>query len=525
MGFLAAESTSTAPPLSPYVHHRHRAGWRRRHRLAWALLLVVAFLYGALFALFPPAFVPPMLLPLVLVILVVIWALPDSDVAPTRLLYWLFSGFFLTLIAWPTYLAVALPGLPWISFIRLFGFPLGLVLLVSLSISNTVSGDLKEVLRQTPMVWKFLAAFVLFQFISIFFSAQPFISLEKFIIAQVYWTAVFFSCCYLFRTPGRAATWALLMAILALWVCLIGLWEWRLSHVPWAGHIPSIFRIDDESVARILAGSARAATGIYRVQATATTSLSLAEFLALTTPFLIHFVMEDKRWWLKAGAVVLLPFLFFTIINTGARLGALGFFLSFLLYLGLWAIRRWRTDKGSVFGPAISIAYPMIFGMFLVATMFIGRLHRIVWGGGETQFSTDARFEQMHTGLPMIFTHPLGHGIGRAAAELGFTDGEGLLTIDNYLLSIGLEYGIPGFIAYFGMFVAAIVYGLKALMRVDLDDDGKYLVPVVVALTVFVVVKTVLSQEANHPVAFMLLGIACALVWRSSRPMVADEPS
>lgn len=518
----AADRQATTP-LSPYRHHRHRAGWRRRLTLGWSALLFFAFLYGALFALFPPAFVPPMLLPLVLLIMVVIWVLPTTDTAPTRSLYLLFCGFFLTLIAWPTYLAVALPGLPWISFIRLFGIPLAIVLLISISSSKRVRAEFGEVLGETPLVWKLFAAFVLFQFISIFFSAQPFTSLEKFIIAQIYWTTIFFSCCYLFRTSGRIVTWALMMAILALWVSLIGLWEWRLSHVPWAGHIPSIFKIDDESVARILAGTARAATGIYRVQATATTSLSLAEYLALTTPFLIHFVMEDRRWWLKGASIVMLPFIFFTIINTGARLGALGFFLSFLLYLGLWAIRRWRTEKASVFGPAITIAFPVIFGLFLIATAFIGRLHRIVWGGGETQFSTDARFEQMDMGIPMIFTRPLGHGVGQAASVLGFSDGEGLLTIDNYLLSIGLEYGIPGFIAYFGMFIAAIVYCLRALTKVDLDEDSKYLLPVVIALTVFLVVKTVLSQEANHPVAFMLLGIACALVWRASRPKTSEQ--
>src|SRR4030095_6763983 len=148
-------------------------------------------------------------------------------------------GFFLTLIAWPTYLAVALPGLPWISFIRIFGITLAIVLLISISNSRRVRAELREVLGETPLVWKLFAAFILFQFVSIFYSAQPFSSLEKFIIAQIYWTAIFSSCCYLFRTPGRVATWALMMAILALWVSLIGLWEWRLSHVPQAGHIPS----------------------------------------------------------------------------------------------------------------------------------------------------------------------------------------------------------------------------------------------------------------------------------------------
>src|SRR3546814_1294481 len=74
-------------------------------------------------------------------------------------------------------------------------------------------------------------------------------------------------------------TAALLMTTVLL--TLVAVQEWRHGVVPWVGHVPSFLKIQDPVVQRVLEGSARAATGIHRIQATYTTSLGFAEFLAL----------------------------------------------------------------------------------------------------------------------------------------------------------------------------------------------------------------------------------------------------
>jgi hypothetical protein len=503
--------------LPTYVADRASRRARRRRRIAWTMLLIGAFFYGLLYAFLPPAFIPQLSAPLLLLGALVIWALPNQRAAPTRMLYWLFVGFYVSLICWPNYLALSLPGLPWITFLRLTGFPMSVLLLVCVSTSQTFRHELKAVLQATPAIWKALALFVGIQALSLVFSSHPVESINKFVIALVNWTAIFFTAAYVFRTPGRVTRWSFVLIAMALFVCAIGFWEWRIGRVPWAGRIPSFLSIDDENVERILAGGRRAATGLYRVQSTFTTSLSCAEFLAMTTPFIVHTIMVARRFYLRLFALACIPVVFFTIYNTNSRLGALGFFLSLLLYLAFWSVRRWKLTRESVFGPALTLAYPVIFVLFLTATMFVGRLHRMVWGGGETQFSTDARIAQWHAGLPMILQRPFGHGVGQAAEVLGFTNGDGVLTIDSYYLSIGLEYGVIGFIAYYGMFVAGLGYGTANLMKAKANDETLYLVPIVISLTVFLVVKSVLSQEANHPLAFMLLGMEVALISRCLR--------
>ena len=513
---LAASGAVAAEPmhLPPYLHQRHKPTWARRRTILWIALTFSAFMYGALFAFLPPAFVPPLLLPVTVLALLVIWAWPESA-PPDRALWWAYLAFLVSLIGWPSYLAIGLPGLPWINFLRLFAILSAFLFAVGLSVSPELRAKLRGPLKATPAVWKMLLAFTALQFLSIFLSDTPYTSFQRFFINQIYWTVAFFCACYLFLVPGRARVWSILLAVVALWVSAIGFWEWRLGRVPWAGHIPAIFKIQDEIVARILSGTARTATKVYRVQSTSTTSIGLAEFLAMTTPFFIHFMMTTKKVKIRIAATVSLVVLLVTIINTDARLGMMGFLLAFLIYAGFWGIRRWKFVKGSLFGPAITISYPVIVLLFFATTIFSGRLRNLVWGDGEHQFSNDARMTQLQDGLPMILNQPFGHGVARAAAVLGFRDPSGLITIDNYYLSLGLDYGIAGLALFILMFLAAIWYGARALLASEGDDESALLVPIMTALLIFLVIKTVLSQDANHPIAFMLLGMNSALVYRA----------
>jgi hypothetical protein len=247
---------------------------------------------------------------------------------------------------------------------------------------------------------------------------------------------------------------------------LVGLWEASIGRVPWAGRIPSFLVIEDEVVQRILAGTSRAATGIYRVQTTFTTSLGYAEFMAITVPFLIHYVVGPFRTAIRIAAFAALPATFYMIILTDSRLGMVGFVLALFFYLLVWGARRWRFVKGSVFGPALTLAYPVLFGVFLVGTFTVGRLRTMIWGGGAQSFSTQARIDQYSRGTEILIANPFGHGVGMGAETLGFTNLAGVLTIDTYYLTIALEYGVLGFAAYYGMFIVAMVIAGRGLLRV-----------------------------------------------------------
>lgn len=480
---------------------------------------------GFYFALFAPYVIVPFFVPVAILSALAIWALPDVRNAPTRSMEILFWIFFVALFIWPNYLAIALRGLPWITMIRLTGFPLVFLLLVCTSMSADFRSQIARALRESPMLWKFLLAFIVIQAISIALSRNPAVSVQKFIVAQLTWTSVFFVSCYVFLRPGRIQLWAALFWLVSLAVILIGLWEYTLHRVPWAGHIPPFLKIEDEHVQRILAGSVR--NNQYRLQSTFSTSLGFAEFLALALPFALHFAVAPYKPALRVAAAASIPISLFVVIETGSRLGLIGFILGPTLYLAFWAIVQWRKNRGSLLGPAIALAYPAIFCAIFASTFVVGRIRMKVWGNGTQTASTQGRIEQYQEGIPKVLSHPQGYGIGMATEILGRKNPAGVPTIDTYYLLIALDYGILGFIAYYGMVLWSIYNaGKHAFLSAGRPGrDYGIFIPIAISLTTFFVIKSVFSQEANHPLAFIMMGATAALIFRVREEDRLAKPS
>lgn len=510
--------------LRPYGVERPQ-GWGRLKNVA-SLVVLTAFCvaYGFAYALFSPFLILQFAIPIVVLGALVVWALPNTDRAPTGLLEGLFFAYVIALVCWPSYLALSLPGLPWITMIRLIGMPMVVTFMICLSLSQKVRSQISDVLNVAPTMWKMMIGLIIIQLISIGFADEVQGSIQKFIVAQLNWTAIFFISCYVFLQRRRAERWAMLMWGMTVFICLIGLYEWKLSAVPWAGHIPSFLKIEDESVQRILSGAIRSSTGAYRLQATFTTPLGLGEFIALSLPFILHFLGSAYRLPVRLAAGATVPLVIFVVLATDSRLGLIGTIMSFLGAVFLWATLWWRRRKSSIFGPAIVLAYPAFFCAAVASTFIVGRIREKVWGSGQYSASNGARLAQVESGLPMIATHPLGHGIGMGGSALGYTNPAGIPTIDSYYLLVGLDYGPIGFVLYYGLFIVAIVLALRCIFRTTTrDHDLGILSPVALALFNFLVIKSIFSNDENHPLAFMMLGMVMALAWRT-RQLEQEAP-
>lgn len=483
------------------------------------IFCIFCVFYGFAFALTAPYLILHFSIPIVALSLVAIWALPDSSHAPTGPLQLLFFIFFVGLVVWPNYLALSLKGLPWITLIRLTGFPLLLLLLICVSTSEEFRSSVANTLKTTPLLWKFFVAFAILQLISIGLSSNITASINKFIIAQVSWTAVFFISCYVFLKRGRAEIWGILFCLATLLVAAVGAYESVLGRVPWAGHVPSFLKIEDEAVQRILGGSMRFAIGVHRVQSVFTTSLGLAECIALSVPFFLHLIAARYPLAIRIAAMASLPFLFYVVLLTDSRLGVVGFLIAFMLYILLWGAVRWKSHKSSIFGPAVVLAYPVLFCGFVASTLFVGRIRNEVWGTGAHQASNEGRIRQYQEGFEKIAHNPFGYGIGQGAETLGTRNGAGVLTIDTYYILIALEYGVLGFVLYYGAIISAIYYAGRHIVSgaSTTDRDTSLLVPATISLTSFFVIKSIFSNQDNHPIAFMLMGMMAALCFRATK--------
>jgi hypothetical protein len=428
----------------------------------------------------------------------------------------LFFAYIASAILWPNYIALDAPGLPWITMIRLVGAPCMLALLICVSVSPSFREATARSATSIPWLLPLLTAFFVVQFISIAFSDQKMSSLNIYIDAQIGLTTAFFASCFIFLRPHRTERLAFILWVGAIMLAFFGIWEQRLEHVPWAGHIPSFLQVGDEYIERVLGGARRLGTGEYRLQANHSTSLGFAEYMALVTPFVIHFAVSTKYpTATRALAALSLPIIFFIIVGTGARLGTIGFVLSSLLYLLSWAFLQWRANKSSIFGPAFIFGAPVAAVAFFLATLVIGRLRLVIWGGANTSYSTQGRIDQYATGIPKVLSHPWGFGIGRGAEALNYRNlGDGL-TIDTYYLLVALDYGVLGFLLYYGTLLLVAGYAVKVShFEKAQDREQEMLIPVAISLIVFFVIKAVFSQIENHFLHFTLMGVACALIYR-----------
>ncbi len=491
-------------------------GWRRYARwLAMAAFTFFCFVYGFGFALTAPYLIVPFATPIAILAIIAIWALPGMRAAPERTVEALFFAYFVVLIVWPNYLAIALPGLPWLTLMRLTGIPMVVLLLVCVSVSQDFRTKLADTLSATPLLWKLMVAFVFFQFITIVASNYPSTSLSLFFRTQLNWTAVFFASCYVFAKPGRVRWWAIALCVMAMFLGLMSAWENEAQKVLWSGHVPSFLKIED--AANRLEASYRSATKAYRVKSVFTTALGLGEFIAFALPFLLHFAFGRSRLPWKLACIAAVPLLVFVAFKTDSRLALIGAIMSILLYLLFWSLLRWRRYKTGLLGPTVVLAYPVLFAAVVAATFVVPRLRRSVWGGGAQAASNAGRDMQVENFLPAIIKNPFGYGIGQSAEVLG-TRGRGdMLTIDNYYIGVALEYGVLGFLVYYGMMLLAIWYSARSSIQDAWDPKSEfaYLVPISIALTNFFVIKGVFAQTDLHGVYYMLLGMVVALMARA----------
>jgi hypothetical protein len=509
--------------VQPVIAGYHRTPRRLFVILGFIVLAASCVAYGWAFGANAPARLTPFAIPMVILGALILWCLPHGNYAPTKAIEPLFVAFFAALFLWPNYLAIAIGSLPWITMIRLTGVPLILVFLACISISAAFRRELWAILSTELGVLKLVGALAGLWTFSILLSSDPGQTVKHYALVIVNLIGIFFVSAYLFSRQGFADIWVRILLVMLAITCAVAIWESRLQVTPWAGHIPSFLKIDDPVVQKIISGGI-GRTMIYRVKAMATTALGLGELLGLAMPFAMHFAFGRYPLWLRAAAGLLVPIMGYVILLTDSRLGFVAGCASLLFYCFFWAMLRWRQVKTSLIAPAIVLAYPAFFAAFMAATFLVDRLRHEFWGNSQQQYSTQGRIDQWEKGIPIILKHPLGQGVGQGAAALGFTNLGGTLTIDSYWLSVLLEIGLAGFIVFYGLILRGSYVAARTVVMVGNRGELGLLLPMAVALLNFVIVKLVFSQDANHPLAFMILGAVVGLNYQARQQLAAPAP-
>ncbi|MBC9032795.1 O-antigen ligase family protein [Sphingomonas sp. JC676] len=503
-------------PVLPLYEAERPTWWAvLRRMLLLAAVCAITFFYGLLVSVLPPFLLVPAAAPPAILTLVVIWALPDAPRAPVRMLARLFMIFSMIMLLWPNYLSFTFGGLPWISLRRLIGSVAVLLLLVCVSTSKKFRTDMAAILGSSPWITRLMLGFIAVEAISTFTSSALGETINRFVDMQIMWTAMFFISAWYFGTAERNSNrWVNSILWCSGILMVVGAIEFKVEHVLWADYIPSFLQIQDEAVQQMLRPNFR---DRYRVVTTFSSPLSYGEFLALIAPLILHKLMNSKTalrisLWAVADLILLI-----SAFLSGARLSMVGYIVAHAVYFLLWGIRRWRTQPGGLIGPSLTLMYPALMVSLSMLIVSVDALRTRVLGGGASQQSNDARSQQFDLAVPAVAHRPLfGFGPGEGAGAVGWRTMDGKLSIDSGFLSIAADYGLIGFACFYG----AIVFAIAHLMRSGIfarGTDYSLRLALAAMLVVLLTARSVLSQQDNNPLVFMMVGLSLALIYRASQ--------
>ena len=488
--------------------------WRRGLRLF--LLVALAALYGVAIAYLPQQLVVLPMIPIVLLLLLALWMLPDRAAFPERTLMAAFTWFVVLYYVWPSYIAIALPGLPWFSAGRLALFVLIVIALYCLSISSVFRRELLVSAQASRVIWALLLVELTTQVLPIFYNQAPFTVASKFVNDLIYWIAPFFIGCFVFGRPGRVRHFVKTMIIVVVTLCVFGLLERYQQKLFWEGHIPSFLKVDnDQLLDTIFSSQQRDYIGSYRVHSTFSVSLIYAELLVLVLPFVLHgFATAPtlRRRMMMVGAwLLIVP----NILYTDTRLGKIGFIIAHIGYALIWALRA-RRRHASFLSTATVFAIPVLAAISLGVIFASHTLHSMVFGSEGYSGSNDARMEQMNLGIPKVLHNPVGYGAGTSAWILGYRSPGGQLTIDSQYLKTALEFGIIGMLVTYAVFLWAAWLALRLYFETR-DRELELAGPAALLLVNYVVIKGVLAEDYNNTLGYIAVAMVIALLARYQR--------
>ncbi len=523
-----------APPFEAIQPFRSRPAplvVLTRKSAFFATCIFAGLFYGFWGSVLPPGFVIFLVIPFLILAAIILWVWPDNEAVQGQSLALALFSFTAVSFLWPNYLAIGIPGLPWLSLRRIVGLWTVAVFLMSIASSKKMREDIFVYLDSIPILWRMLTAFFVTQTISIFVSPYPVLAYKQWFNTQYAWTAIFFISCFIFSRPGNFVKWSNIILTCSVIVSLIAIAEQFNKMVLWANHIPPFLQIDSDAVERILRPTYRGSQ--YRSQAIFGVSLALAEFLALSFTILLHKFMTSKsvgrQFWLGLAMIASLV----AIGMSRARLGFIGVVVALAIYGFIWGYRQFKSSKTNIIGAAMTYGYPAIMMVASILLVSVDALRIRILGGGQAQASNDGRQMQFDMAPPVIMQSPIfGHGGAQGGVALGFRNAAGELTIDSYLLSVVLDYGIVGFVLFYGSLACAAFYALRWALFSDATvvdpkerEEIDYIFPIGVMLTQFYVIKTVLSQEENHTILFMMFGGLLALFGRYKTALASHRPS
>jgi hypothetical protein len=499
----------------------------------WPLVAITLFLIGVGLAMFTGLFVAVggtlalkfVGFPIGVFTVLILWLLPDVKRASSPPIEKLLVTYLAMIVLWPSYLAIVIPGLPWVTPPRLVLIVMMIVMAVHLPQFAEARSRIWDVMGHDKIAARLYLTFLAIAVLVMPMARSPVDSLIFGMKQEVLTFAPVVAVAW-FVTTEQAITKILRLTVgVAVITMAIAVVENYMQVPPWADYIPAFLQIDPGLLESILSPQARAGDWRYRIRSVFPIVLYYTLYLNLVFPLVMYAAWNMKRRN-ALFAITMVALILHTVWYANARTAFIGMFMSVFGIIGLSIVRTMFIRRG---GDHLHKAM-LVGGLFLALAVIGGALassHRLqmyTFGGGQHVASNDTREKQWDNTWRQLARNPIGAGPGGSPALVGTISPRSPDPIvDSLWINQLVEVGYLGFACFFGVFLRLAWVGIRTYMRSN-NDEEDWAGILAIALINFVVCSSVVSFNDNNYLAIVMAVILLALTRRQEQRLGIVPP-
>ncbi len=508
--------------LPQYNSLHHRSWWKLACVAFTALSLFLIVYTGFLVAVGGTLAVRFVAFPIGIMAMLGLWLLPDVNKADEAPFYKLLAAYMVMMVAWPTYVAIAIPGLPWVTPPRVI---LGLLLIGMLTHFPQIAEARRkamDLLGYDRLAFRLLALFLIMEAVVVPLAVNPLDVVNYEVVQAVQDGAAMVAAAWAFSDVRKVSRLVQALVLAFIFTMLVTILENWMQHPPWLGYIPSFMKVDPLLLETYMGPQARIGDGRYRIRSTFGIVLYFSQYFAIMIPLLLYRMWYMKGWQ-RLAAIALVPLILQTVWFTNARSASIAFLIGLFGFAGLVMARQlFFRGRGDSLKSGIMVAL-VLLGVAAMAGAIASshRLQMYTIGGSQHTGSNEVRDQQWAGAWRAIGRNPIGVGMGVPLPDVGKVSARGIAVVDSYYINLLVGVGPLGFIGFMGCLARLAWLGVMTFMRAK-DEVEELAGALSLSVLNFIVSAYVISYSDNNYLVFTI-GVGILALHRHQQKRLASE--
>ncbi len=403
-------------------------------------------------------------------------------------------------VLWPRYIYFHYAGLPSVNIFTLATMAGNYVLVVLMAYSPKFSGRVFGSFSSSGWIGRSVMLWLAWRLFACLLGSTPIYSLVGFVREVIYITSFLLFGSVLSVLDGGPKWLVRMLLICGILVGVAGVIEAFTQYnffVPFA----TAGEEGDPSGSLIGIAADKIRGGAFRAQSTFDHPIVFAQYVAALLPLAVYgFLHESSKFW-RLVAIVAMPVALLAVAKAGSRAG----YGSILVAFGAMGVVLWSRAiaHGKVTKALAIVALPGLVGAIGIGYLLVEEL---ALGRGQVEMSSTAvRLAMLRNGIAALEDSPLwGFGHGLAVLKAGMVGAGGVLTIDNYLLTIALDSGYVG-LALLALFLAVFAFRSLTFAVKEPGPDGLFVGACLASVLAIMAAFSVLSIPNNMTLLWLLV--------------------